>query len=69
MTDEKGLRFETGLMVILVLFVVVIGVLLAFQSLNARMNTLNKRIDRIEQVIFKEATPRARGPQKNLGTL
>lgn len=69
MTDEKGLRFETGLMVILVLFVVVIGVLLAFQSLNARMNTLNKRIDRIEQVIFKEVPPRARGPQKNLGTL
>lgn len=56
MSDEKGLRFETGLIVILVVFVAIMGVILGFQSVDARL-------DRIEKVVFKGDAPTARRPE------
>lgn len=58
MTDEKGLRFETGLIVIVVMFTMAVAALLAFQSVDARL-------DRIESVM-DGAEPTARSPVREM---
>lgn len=61
MSDERGLRFETGLIVILVMFVLAFGGAMAFHGLDARL-------DRIERILFNGATPTARGPLPEQGS-
>lgn len=61
MSDEKGLRFETGLIVILVMFVLAFGGAMAFHGIDARL-------DRIERALFDGAPPTAGGPLHDQGS-
>ena len=64
MSDEKGLRFETGLIVILVLFVACLGVILGFQGVSSKIDSIDARLHRVEKVMFQGAPPTARRPEK-----
>lgn len=59
MSDERGLRFETGLIVILVMFFLAIGGMLAFQSMDARL-------DKLESIII-QGVQTAKEAQKETG--
>lgn len=67
MSDERGLRFETGLIVILVVFVACIGGILGFQGVYAKLKIQDTRLDRLEQAIFQGAEPTARRPEMENG--
>lgn len=45
MSDEKGLRFETGLIVIFVLCVAITGVVLAFGNVFERLDRIESAQD------------------------
>ena len=59
MSDERGLRFETGLIVILVMFFLAIGGMLAFQSMDARLEKLESII--IQGVQTAKGAPQETG--------
>ncbi len=52
--EEKGLRFEIGLMVLMVLFMLAIGGVAAYHSID-------QRIDRLENVLLNGNAPSVAG--------